>query len=144
MTAKAHVLIVDDDSIVGQTFSRMLSVSGYEVTVVRSVDEAMESASSRVPDVILTDPWFRSHWAFIERPGVRVADLPRLAAILGCHGVFDHWQIEALAAYPHKDVPVRVATQAMRASAERVGFTDVRVKAGERVRLETPGGGGWG
>lgn len=55
MTAKAHVLIVDDDSIVGQTFSRMLSVSGYEVTVVRSVDDALESASSRVPDVILTD-----------------------------------------------------------------------------------------
>lgn len=55
MTAKAHVLIVDDDSIVGQTFARMLSVSGYEVTVVKSVDGALEAASERVPDVILTD-----------------------------------------------------------------------------------------
>lgn len=55
MTAKAHVLIVDDDPIVGQTFSRMLSVSGYDVTVVKSVEAAMQAAGAAVPDVILTD-----------------------------------------------------------------------------------------
>lgn len=94
-------------------------------------------------DIVLTDPWFRSHWAFTERPGVRVADLPRLTAILGCHEVFDHWQIEALVDYPHKDTPVRVATQSMKSAAERVGFTNVAVMAwGEshalspRLRLE--------
>lgn len=55
MSVRAQVLIVDDDPIVGKTFARMLTVSGYEVTVVRSVDEALEAASRQRPDVILSD-----------------------------------------------------------------------------------------
>lgn len=55
MIARAHVLIVDDDPIVGKTFARMLSVSGYDVAVVDSVDAALEAASRRMPDVILSD-----------------------------------------------------------------------------------------
>lgn len=55
MTARAQVLIVDDDPIVGQTFARMLTVSGYEVTVVHSVDAAMSEAHRQLPDVILSD-----------------------------------------------------------------------------------------
>ena len=55
MAAEARVLIVDDDPIVGQTFARMLTVSGYQVTVVHSVDEALDEARQRVPDVILSD-----------------------------------------------------------------------------------------
>lgn len=55
MTARAHVLIIDDDPIVGQTFSRMLTVSGYAVTVVPSVDAALEAAGQEIPDVILSD-----------------------------------------------------------------------------------------
>ncbi len=55
MVAEARVLIVDDDPIVGQTFARMLTVSGYQVTVVHSVDAALEEARRHVPDVILSD-----------------------------------------------------------------------------------------
>jgi CheY-like chemotaxis protein len=55
MTARAQVLVVDDDPIVGKTFARMLSVSGYEVTVVHSVDAALEESTRHVPDVILSD-----------------------------------------------------------------------------------------
>jgi len=55
MTARAHVLIVDDDPIVGKTFARMLSVSGYDVAVVYSVDAALAQASTAIPDAILTD-----------------------------------------------------------------------------------------
>jgi len=55
MTARAHVLIVDDDPIVGKTFARMLSVSGYAVEVVDSVEAAIAAATRRLPDVILSD-----------------------------------------------------------------------------------------
>ena len=55
MAARAHVLIVDDDPIVGKTFARMLSVSGYEVEVVDTVDAAIAAASRRIPGAILSD-----------------------------------------------------------------------------------------
>jgi CheY-like chemotaxis protein len=55
MAARAHVLIVDDDPIVGQTFGRMLTVSGFDATVTLSAHEAIEAAAAHPPDVILTD-----------------------------------------------------------------------------------------
>ena len=55
MAARAHVLIVDDDPIVGQTFGRMLTVSGFEATVTHSAQSAIEAAARQMPDVILTD-----------------------------------------------------------------------------------------
>lgn len=55
MPVPAKVLIVDDDPVVGQTFARMLAVSGYDVSVVHSVDAALEAARRARPDVILTD-----------------------------------------------------------------------------------------
>jgi CheY-like chemotaxis protein len=55
MAGRAHVLVVDDDQIVGQTFGRMLTVSGFDAEVTHSAQAALESASRRLPDVILTD-----------------------------------------------------------------------------------------
>jgi len=55
MAGRAHVLVVDDDPIVGQTFGRMLTVSGFDAEVTHSAQAALESASRRLPDVILTD-----------------------------------------------------------------------------------------
>ena len=55
MAGRAHVLIVDDDPIVGQTFGRMLTVSGFDATVTHSAQSAIEAAGARLPDVILTD-----------------------------------------------------------------------------------------
>jgi CheY-like chemotaxis protein len=55
MAANAHVLIVDDDPVVGQTFARMLGVNGFDVSVVQSVDDAVTAATGRRPDAILSD-----------------------------------------------------------------------------------------
>lgn len=55
MAGRAHVLVVDDDPIVGQTFGRMLTVSGFDAEVTHSSQAALESAARRLPDVILTD-----------------------------------------------------------------------------------------
>jgi L-ascorbate metabolism protein UlaG (beta-lactamase superfamily) len=58
---------------------------------------------------ILTDPWLS------ERPGYHhgeplafatAADLPQLSGIVISHGHYDHCDIDALAAYPDKSVPV--------------------------------------
>lgn len=77
---------------------------------------------------ILTDPYFHPY-RFLrlrEAVGLTVAELPRLAAIIGGHGVLDHWQPRALRTYPYRDVtPVIVATRAMARSARRAGFTTV-------------------
>ena len=55
MPSRARVLIVDDDPIVGQTFGRMLTVSGFDVTVTQSAQAAIDAAAAQLPDVILTD-----------------------------------------------------------------------------------------
>jgi L-ascorbate metabolism protein UlaG (beta-lactamase superfamily) len=79
---------------------------------------------------VLTDPYFTGHWymRFDEPIGLTVAELPRLAAILGGHSVLDHWQPASLAAYPYKDeTPVYVATSSMARKARRAGFSRVEV-----------------
>jgi L-ascorbate metabolism protein UlaG (beta-lactamase superfamily) len=81
-------------------------------------------------DAVLTDPFFDAHW-FIrlrEPIGMRAAELPKLAAIIGCHGVLDHWQPGSLAEYPYKKTtPVFVATVPMMKRAKAAGFCDVEV-----------------
>jgi L-ascorbate metabolism protein UlaG (beta-lactamase superfamily) len=87
-------------------------------------------------DAVLTDPYFDNHRLvrFNEAIGLTVGDLPRLAAIIGGHGVFDHWQPRSLRSYPHRDTtPVFVATRRMARLARRAGFANVEVLTwGER------------
>ena len=82
---------------------------------------------------ILTDPYF------IDVPFIGVTemavmdakDLPPLTAILGCHDVIDHWQMEGLADYPHDkgDVRLFVAMENQAKAAREAGFYNVEVLA---------------
>jgi L-ascorbate metabolism protein UlaG (beta-lactamase superfamily) len=86
---------------------------------------------------ILTDPCFRPSRFMRPREdvGLTVDRLPPLAAILGGHGVPDHWQLGPLRAYPYRErTPVLVATAAMAGAARRAGFADVEVLAGGESR----------
>jgi L-ascorbate metabolism protein UlaG (beta-lactamase superfamily) len=81
-------------------------------------------------DAVLTDPYFDDHWFMrLREPiGLKASDLPRLTAVLGGHGVFDHWQPGSLGAYAFKkSTPLFVATAAMRKKALNAGFPDVEV-----------------
>ncbi len=81
-------------------------------------------------DAVLTDPFFAARWFMRMREpiGLRATALPRLAAIVGGHGVFDHWQPSSLAEYRHKaETPVFVATNAMRRKAAAAGFDNIEV-----------------
>jgi L-ascorbate metabolism protein UlaG (beta-lactamase superfamily) len=79
---------------------------------------------------VLTDPYFTDHWfmRFNEPIGLSVEQLPKLAAIIGGHSVFDHWQPASLAAYPYKgETVVYVATRSMGRKARRAGFSHVEL-----------------
>lgn len=51
----AHLLIVDDDPGVGETFARMLTLNGHTVTTVQSAEAALEAARTELPDAMILD-----------------------------------------------------------------------------------------
>lgn len=89
---------------------------------------------------ILTDPYFIDV-PFIgvkEKAAIHPKDLPPLTAIIGCHDVIDHWQMEGLKEYPHdkNTVQLFVAMEKQAESAKAIGFKQVEVlKWGEKRRI---------
>lgn len=51
----AHILIVDDDRVVGETFARMLTLEGHRVTTVQSAEAAVTAAGTDLPDALILD-----------------------------------------------------------------------------------------
>jgi CheY-like chemotaxis protein len=50
-----RVLVVDDDAVVGRSFDRVLSASGYAVSTALSGEEGMEKIGDSDYDVVFTD-----------------------------------------------------------------------------------------
>ena len=91
-------------------------------------------------EVVLTDPYFRSPgYHGIEEPvGIPAEVLPKLSAIIGCLGVFDHWQIRSLDSYAYKrETPVFCASNSMARKAKATGFTQVEVLQWNETRQIT-------
>lgn len=80
---------------------------------------------------ILTDPYFINRRIFRvdEEVAMTPAELPRLSAIIGCHDVGDHWQMDGLDGYRYDKaaVPVFTAMPSQVKSAQRAGFTTAEV-----------------
>lgn len=76
---------------------------------------------------VLTDPWFteKTHFHQGEPLGIALKDLPRLDLIVATHAHDDHFDLHAMAEYPHKDVPFLVGPDMVKA-ARAAGFTQVR------------------
>jgi len=76
---------------------------------------------------VLTDPWFTdsAHYHHGEPLGIALTALPHLDAVVVSHGHYDHYDIDAFAAYPDKRVPMIVAP-GLRQQAREAGFVDVR------------------
>ncbi len=72
--------------------------------------------------VVLTDPWFSEKLGYHpgEPLGVRLADLPKLAAVVISHDHYDN-DMDAFSAYGDKDVPI-IAESAAAKRARQVGF----------------------
>ena len=87
--------------------------------------------------VVLTDPFFGRSRGISDIAAFGPNDLPRLTAIIGSHWAQDHWEIDLLSNYPHRDTTaVYVADESMAQSARAAGFQHVETLAwGERRRL---------
>ncbi len=51
----AHILIIEPDKLLAQTFGRVFEHAGYTVTVVYSGQEAIEAADACTPEVVLME-----------------------------------------------------------------------------------------
>jgi two-component system, OmpR family, response regulator RpaA len=52
---EAHILVVDDDEIVARTIERSLRAGGFQVSVVHSGVEALQTARRNHPDLLVLD-----------------------------------------------------------------------------------------
>ena len=55
MNAKRHVLVIDDDAVVGRSFDRVLSDKGYAVDTALNGEEGLKDMEFQDYDVIFTD-----------------------------------------------------------------------------------------
>lgn len=55
MNAKRHVLVIDDDAVVGRSFDRVLSDKGYAVDTALSGEQALKDIEAHDYDVVFTD-----------------------------------------------------------------------------------------
>ncbi len=76
---------------------------------------------------ILTDPWLSEKSGYYQgekRAFDTAADLPPLSGVVISHGHYDHFDMDAFAAYPDKTVPMAVK-RGLGAKARSHGFTNV-------------------
>ncbi len=55
MTQHADILVADDDEISVRFLKRLLSREGHNVSVVQTIDAALEACAHEVPDLVLVD-----------------------------------------------------------------------------------------
>jgi len=55
MNTKRHVLVIDDDAVVGRSFDRVLSDKGYAVDTAMNGEEALKDIEAQDYDVVFTD-----------------------------------------------------------------------------------------
>lgn len=87
--------------------------------------------------LVLTDPFFGRSRGISDVAALQPGAVPKLTAILGSHWAQDHWEIDLLSDYAHRNTTaVFVADESMAASALSAGFTQVEtLQWGERRRL---------
>jgi len=86
---------------------------------------------------LLTDPWFSERRGYYrgEPLAFTPGSLPELAGVLVSHGHYDHFDMTAFAAYPHRSVPF-VVKRGLAARVRAAGFANVtEVDPWEQVSL---------
>ncbi|MBC6456621.1 MBL fold metallo-hydrolase [Actinomadura sp. HBU206391] len=92
--------------------------------------------------VVLTDPWFTQRWWLRrgEPLGLRLQDLPPLAAIVVTNLATNHWDLRALRSLPAKEsTPLYVPTSGMARRARALGFLRAERLGWGRSRDIAPG-----
>jgi L-ascorbate metabolism protein UlaG (beta-lactamase superfamily) len=112
-----------------------MSASGFDWAVTNLGNA---SVLIQVDDAtVLTDPFFGRSRGISDVAAFAPTDVPPLTAIIGSHWAQDHWEIDLLANYPHRDTTVvYVADDSMAQSARAAGFHHVETLAwGDRRQL---------
>jgi DNA-binding response OmpR family regulator len=107
---KPHILTIDDESIIRELLHEILSASGYRVTGVSTLDEAMRIVKSDPPNLIITDLQLEESDGFDVVVQVK-AVLPAVPIILLTGVLFDRQVMrgpvgERIAAYIEKTAPL--------------------------------------
>ena len=55
MNARKHVLVIDDDAVVGRSFDRVLTEKGYDVSTALTGEEGLEKMNVNEYDIVFTD-----------------------------------------------------------------------------------------
>ena len=55
MNARKHILVIDDDEVVGRSFDRVLTEKGYEVSTALTGEEGLEKMNTDEYDIVFTD-----------------------------------------------------------------------------------------
>ena len=55
MNARKHVLVIDDDAVVGRSFDRVLTEKGYDVSTALTGEEGLEKMDATEYDIVFTD-----------------------------------------------------------------------------------------
>lgn len=80
-------------------------------------------------DNLLIDPWFSEKAAYYhgkDSLAMRIESLPSLTAVLTSQDHYDHFDIETLAKYKDKNVPLLVCSGSkQKEKAQKLGFTNV-------------------
>ncbi|MEW9528411.1 MBL fold metallo-hydrolase [Microbispora sp. NPDC049125] len=91
---------------------------------------------------VLTDPWFTERWWLRrgEPLGLRISELPPLAAVVVTNPATNHWDLRGLRALPAKDTtPLYVPTLGMARRARTLGFTRAEPVRWGQTRAIAPG-----
>jgi CheY-like chemotaxis protein len=55
MNARKHILVIDDDAVVGRSFDRVLTEKGYDVSTALTGEEGLEKMNAEEYDIVFTD-----------------------------------------------------------------------------------------
>jgi CheY-like chemotaxis protein len=55
MNARKHILVIDDDAVVGRSFDRVLTDKGYDVSTALTGEEGIEKINAGEYDLVFTD-----------------------------------------------------------------------------------------
>src|SRR5260370_4054430 len=89
MSARPHLLVVDDEPGIRESLSSILQDEGYHVESVASAEEALERAATGEVEVILLDVWLPGMDGLDALSRLQAAQRPPAVIMISGHGTIE-------------------------------------------------------